>query len=140
MANGRWTTLLLIPPASHLDPSRVAVFSSPTDRFFVARPYPDAAHEEEGDQPPGPLLTGWSRLPDAVRHAAQVEATIRRNVRNLAGPVTWLEVRQVLWETQPTPSHVHASLRVQRALTVALSFPPPTLIPTGGGHLPSRER
>lgn len=91
-----WSLLLVLHPGS------VAVHQSPTGRYFIGPPTLDGRAAG----------LGFTRLPDVIRTAAELVADQSEGVT----------VRDVLWRTQPTPSFIHAEVRVQRALSVALTM------------------
>lgn len=102
-------TLLLIMAGN-----RSAVWSSPTNRFFVG----------QVSAPVSPLIPyGFTKLHLAIQKAAEVEAAQRLIDKGDAkSSPTWKQVRDVLWETQPTDSAIHAPRRVHLAISAALTF------------------
>lgn len=102
-----WTRLLVLAGG------RVAVWSSPTERYFLSSP----AHRPE------PEATGWTRLAEAIKAGAEQEAAHRLAARHPDAhrTPTTLEKKAILWETQPTSDYHHAPRRVQLALEVAMT-------------------
>ncbi len=100
---GAWSRMLV------LRGDRVALWLSPTGRWFVGTP---ASHAHPA-QP-----TGYTTAPEAIKAAANWEATQRRT----PGQKLKLEhLRTVLWETQATRSYHEAERRVQLGLETALT-------------------
>lgn len=93
-----WTCLLI------LEGGYLGVWESPTGRFFAAR---------TGI----PQSTGYTRLHEALKEAAMLEAYRRDPKVGLNSAAA----RTVLWGTQSTLAYHHAPRRVQLALELALT-------------------